>query len=53
MKTTPFLLFLLLIFGCKAPEEQKAPKIEAPFMFVEFLKIEALKLLIIIGFGNY
>jgi alpha-amylase len=33
MKTTPFLLFLFLFFGCKAPQEQKSSQKEAPFMW--------------------
>jgi len=34
MKTTSLLLFLFLIFGCKAPQEQKtSAKKEAPFMW--------------------
>ncbi|ADR21084.1 hypothetical protein MATR_12860 [Marivirga tractuosa] len=34
MKTTPFLLFLFLIFGCNTPQEQQSTaKKDAPFMW--------------------
>ncbi|HET8858735.1 alpha-amylase family glycosyl hydrolase [Marivirga sp.] len=33
MKTTPLLLVLLLIFGCKTPQEQNTTQTDAPFMW--------------------